>query len=82
MMGDDTATFHDLYPGWFKSYKADIVQPGSQHASARYSRGNGQLPKNCRIVFFHGLPRPRQVSEPWIPGSHAALISLNESESD
>lgn len=82
VMGDDTATFHDLYPGWFKSYKADIVQPGSQHASARYSRGNGQLPKNCRIVFFHGLPRPRQVSEPWIPGSHAALTSLNESESD
>ncbi len=56
-----------VYPGWFVSYKADVVEPGSKYASARYSRGNGALPKDCRIIFFHGKPRPREVSEDWLP---------------
>ena len=67
VMGDDTPAFQDLYPGWFVSYKADVVEPGSKYASARYSRGNGALPKDCRIIFFHGKPRPREVSEDWLP---------------
>ncbi|EFN5471972.1 hypothetical protein FQJ39_24425, partial [Escherichia coli] len=78
VMGDDTPAFQDLYPGWFVSYKADVVEPGSKYASARYSRGNGALPKDCRIIFFHGKPRPREVSEDWLP----LISSFFERESE
>ena len=69
VMGDRTPVFNDIYPGWFKSYKADIVKPGTRYATSRYSRGNGSLPEDCRVVIFHGNPRPRRVQEVWIPGT-------------
>ncbi|HHR4398589.1 TPA: phosphohydrolase [Salmonella enterica] len=82
VMGDDTPTFQELYPEWFKSYKADVLSPDSKHANPRHSRGNGRLPHDCRIVSFHGNPRPNQVTEPWIPGPHSGHVALAECESD
>ena len=75
-MGDDTPAFQDLYPGWFVSYKADVVEL-VQNIRARVTPGNGALPKDCRIIFFHGKPRPREVSEDWLPYQ---LIFERESE--
>lgn len=40
---------------WFKICERALLQ------------GNGALPKDCRIIFFHGKPRPREVSEDWLP---------------
>ncbi|EJH2660508.1 phosphohydrolase [Salmonella enterica] len=82
VMGDGIATFQDLYPGWFKSYKVDVAMPGSKYANPRYSRGNGRLPADCRIVSFHGRPRPQQVTEPWIPGAQPVDGLIHECESD
>lgn len=42
----------DLYPGRLRSYKVDC----------RYG-----IPKNTSVVFFHGLPRPHEVTEGWVP---------------
>ena len=82
VMGENTQTFNDLYPEWFKSYKADIAKLGENvYASPRYSKGNGKLPAGCRVVVFHGKPRPRTVSEPWIPGSPLYITGVLEQES-
>lgn len=70
VMGDDTPCFNDIFPDWLKSYKANILKVGtSPFATTRYSKGDGTLPADCRMVIFHGNPRPRNVKEPWIPGS-------------
>jgi hypothetical protein len=64
----DCPRFQDLYPGWFVSYKADVVKVGeSPYATERYSRGNGELPTGTRVVIFHGKPRPRDCGESWVP---------------
>lgn len=42
----------DILPNQFKSYKAD----------ARYA-----IPKGTRVVCFHGLPRPHEVKDGWVP---------------
>ena len=42
----------DLFPGRFRSYKVDC----------RYS-----IPKNTSVVFFHGNPRPHEVTTGWVP---------------
>ncbi len=42
----------DLYPGRLRSYKVDC----------RYG-----IPKNTSVVFFHGLPRPHEVTDGWVP---------------
>jgi uncharacterized Rossmann fold enzyme len=41
-----------LYPGRLRSYKVDC----------RFG-----IPKNTSVVFFHGLPRPHEVTEGWVP---------------
>jgi FkbM family methyltransferase len=42
----------NLYPDFFRSYKVSCT------------RG---IPRGCRIVVFHGEPRPHQVTEGWVP---------------
>ena len=43
----------DLFPeNWVCSYKLEV-------------RKNG-LPSDCRIVAFHGYPKPHECSEPWV----------------
>lgn len=44
--------WQSLYPGFFVSYKI--------HAT-------GGIPKSARMVIFHGLPRPHQVKDGWMP---------------
>ena len=45
------------WPGKLASYKNDIVQ-------------NGVDPESVSIVFFHGLPRPHHILEPWMDHWH------------
>jgi uncharacterized Rossmann fold enzyme len=42
----------DLYPGRLRSYKVEC-----RHG----------IPKNTSVVFFHGLPRPHEVLDGWVP---------------
>ena len=51
---NETKALHvDLLPeNWVASYKLTV-------------RGHG-LPEDCRIVSFHGLPKPATVSDPWL----------------
>jgi hypothetical protein len=64
----ECVTWQDLFPSQFVSYKADIAKVGANpYATRRYSTGNGKLPDSAHIVVFHGKPRPRQVSESWLP---------------
>jgi len=42
------------YPNQMYSYKANNLH------------GSKQLPANCRMVTFHGRPKPGQCSEPWV----------------
>lgn len=42
----------DLYPDAFVSYKL----------GATYN-----IPKNCKMVIFHGKPRPHEVVDGWVP---------------
>lgn len=65
---EDALRWQDLFPGWFVSYKAHVVDKGSSSwAHKRYSVGDGSLPEDARIVVFHGKPRPFSVTEPWVP---------------
>jgi uncharacterized Rossmann fold enzyme len=41
-----------LYPWKFASYKAGAV---------------AGIPKGCSVVFFHGHPRPHEVTDGWVP---------------
>lgn len=78
----DCLHWQDLYPGWFVSYKADIVKVGeSRWATERYSRGDGTLPAGARVVVFHGNPRPHESGEPWLPAylTHDATDPVFES---
>ena len=45
--------FQDLWPGRVQSFKVDM-----RHGDPR---------KNCRIVCFHGKPKPWEVKADWIP---------------
>lgn len=45
-------TFDEMTPGQIISYKMHAMRNG--------------LPKNARIVSFHGHPRPHQVHEQWV----------------
>jgi len=43
----------DLFPeNWVISYKLGVKDRG--------------LPEDCRIVSFHGQPKPRDVRESWV----------------
>lgn len=50
--GPQMDVLQDLYPGRLRSYKVDC-----RHG----------IPKNTSVVFFHGLPRPHEVTEGWVP---------------
>lgn len=43
-------------PGWCVSYRRDC----------RTKIGVGQIPKNARVVCFHGTPKPPDVDDPWV----------------
>lgn len=45
--------FQELFPGSIKSYKIDI--------------NHNPIPKDCRIVCFHGKPKPWETSHEWVP---------------
>lgn len=45
--------FQDLWPERIKSYKYDMRR--------------GDPPKGCRIVCFHGVPKPWEAQNKWIP---------------
>lgn len=55
-----TAFVQDLASGIY-SYKVDVRDKG--------------LPEDARIVCFHGKPRPREVSEPWMNGTVMEMAS-------
>jgi hypothetical protein len=42
----------DLFPGKFRSYKVDC---------------RTQIPRGTSVVFFHGHPRPHEVTSGWVP---------------
>lgn len=42
----------DLFPNCFVSYKLGATTG---------------IPKNCRMVIFHGKPRPHEITDGWIP---------------
>jgi len=43
----------DLFPeNWICSYKLQVLKKG--------------LPEGCRIVHFHGVPKPHEVNEKWV----------------
>lgn len=44
--------WQDLFPGKFRSYKVDC----------RFS-----VPRGTSVVFFHGHPRPHEVTTGWVP---------------
>ena len=44
-----------LRPGWLVSYKKHVRR-----------ENNGEVPKDTRIVVFHGVPRPHEVSDSWV----------------
>ena len=72
----DTLRWQDVLPGWFVSYKKNVVKLGaSPWANKRHSEGDGRLPEGARVVVFHGNPRPQQVNEPWVPGSYSHAIN-------
>lgn len=50
---NDLRRFQDEYPDVFVSYKLHYLQHG--------------MPEDAVFVNFHGLPRPWQVKESWIP---------------
>lgn len=68
-MGDDTPAFQDLYPGWFVSYKADVVEPGSKYASALL-QGEWGITKGLPNNLF-----PRQTATSRSVRGLASLIS-------
>lgn len=51
--------FQDLFPGQIRSFKTDMRQ-----------RGNP--PEDCRIVCFHGQPKPWEHRAAWVPELEAA----------
>lgn len=51
--------FQDLFPGQIRSFKVDMRQ-----------RGNP--PDDCRIVCFHGQPKPWEHRAAWVPELEAA----------
>ena len=61
--------WQDLLPDAFHSYKASGCISG--------------IPKNAKIVFFHGEPRPDQITDGWVPqvwkiGGVAAFDSMSK----
>lgn len=42
----------DLYPGLLRSFKVECMHG---------------IPKGTSVVFFHGQPRPHEVTEGWVP---------------
>ncbi|MBT0727798.1 hypothetical protein [Rosenbergiella australiborealis] len=53
-----------LFPGKICSYKKHVVKKSKKYS---LSVGNGKLPDDIRIVFFHGKPRPWNSGEKWVP---------------
>jgi FkbM family methyltransferase len=58
----------DMYPGEFRSYKQECVW---------------SVPKETKVVFFHGVPRPHDVVTGWVPdvwkvggGSSLELVTV------
>ncbi|WP_409309911.1 hypothetical protein [Pectobacterium sp. B1J-3] len=59
--------WQNIHPGKIISYKAHIANSNMTGFHHELSLGNGHLPKDSRIVCFHGNPRPWEVKLPWIP---------------
>ena len=55
------ARWQDLTPGQLVSYKAHVRR--AKHAQ---DHGNGHIPPEARLVYFHGKPRPRALN--WLEG--------------
>lgn len=53
-----------VFPNQIFSYKKHIVKPSKKY---KHSIGNGSLPKDARIICFHGKPRPWDCGEEWVP---------------
>jgi len=49
------AFIDELFPGQVLSYKGDIKR-----------KHNGNLPENCRIVYFHGDEKPHELEADWV----------------
>lgn len=47
--------------GEIVSYKRDIAARGMPGWHATRSRGNGKVPRNAKLICFHGRPHPWQV---------------------
>lgn len=51
------ARWQDVLPNQVVSYKAH-VRPSTRSSES----GNGEIPKDARVVCFHGQPRPRSLN--------------------
>jgi hypothetical protein len=47
---EEMSRWQDLFPGEILSYKVDLPK-------------NKQLPSEAKIIYFHGIPNPHQVTE-------------------
>ncbi|WP_430673366.1 hypothetical protein [Klebsiella aerogenes] len=61
------ARWQDVLPDYIISYKKNIAKKGMPGWNSGRSQGNGTLPKNARIVVFHGKPRPWEIDLEWVP---------------
>lgn len=47
--------------------KSDLLQSIYPGEIVSYKGGGGEQPKRASVVCFHGLPRPHEVSQGWVP---------------
>jgi hypothetical protein len=59
----DAARWQKTFPDQVISYKVHIKTAKG---------GDRPLPKDARIVCFHGQPRPWQLNAPWVKGGFDA----------
>jgi hypothetical protein len=51
----------------FQAEKADILQDLYPGAFASYKVSKGEIPDKASVVFFHGWPKPHEVTTGWVP---------------
>jgi hypothetical protein len=61
IQGGDQAWIEASYRG------ADILQDKFPNLFVSYKASGGAIPDKASVVFFHGLPRPHEVTIGWVP---------------
>lgn len=76
----DCDRWQDTLPSQIISYKANIAKKGMIGFNSDLYDGvaSGTVPKDARIVCFHGSPRPWHIAENWVPFfSVSSVIQAN-----